>query len=107
MKVCPSRMGRLAPAVLGMVAALLSGTAARAAPVDDAVVSGFNADVVSDADAARRRVTTAFDVAKGTWIENGWFDGKSARADGLPGGTTFTSATGSGARYTLRPAAGP
>lgn len=107
MKPYPSRISRLAPVVLGGLGGLWAVAAARAAPTDDAVVSGFNADVVSDADPGRRRVTTAFDVASGTWVESGLFDGKSGRSDGLPSGATFTSATGSGARYTLRPAAGP
>src|SRR3954464_12991346 len=107
MESCRCRIFRLAPVVLSGLAGLWAVAAARATPVDDAVVSGFNADVVSDADPARRRVNTAFDVASGTWIESGLFDGKSARSDGLPSGTTFTSVTGSGARYTLRPAAGP
>jgi len=107
MRICQSRIGRLAYVVLGGFGGLCPVATTRAAPVEDAVISGFNADVVSDADPARRRVNTAFDVASGTWIERGLFDGKSARSDGLPSGSTFTSATGTGARYTLRPAAGP
>jgi hypothetical protein len=104
------RDGKCTPSaaiVLGAFALFALAGPTAAAPTEDIVASGFNADLVTDADPGNRRVTTAFDSVKAAWFENGIHDGKALRSDGMPSGTTVTSATGSGAMYTLRPAFGP
>jgi hypothetical protein len=77
-----------------------------AAPVEDIVLSGYNADVVTDADPATRRAQP-FDVERATYFEQGISDAGGVHPGGIPSGKTFESATGSGAKFTLRPANGP
>jgi hypothetical protein len=73
---------------------------------------GYNADVIADKDATVL-FSVAFDGDKSSppangscsWFEAGIIDAAGTRHDnGLPAGTTFESATGSGAVYLIQPA---
>jgi hypothetical protein len=82
--------------------AALAAPTARAEPMPIAL-SGYNRDVVTDADPGAR-FATSFD---GPPTLAAWFEaGTEGHADGLPAGQDFTSATGSGATFHLQPAAG-
>jgi hypothetical protein len=68
------------------------------------LVTGFNADVISDKDASAR-FAQAFHAGRFAWFESGAMDDDRAQHnDGLPAGLNFVSATGSRATYQLQPA---
>jgi hypothetical protein len=87
-------------------AVLFQPTTARAA---DIAVSGFNLDVVTDANPATRfgnqfgRLPTDFGFTT-DWVEN--LVQGSFVTSGLPSSRVFTSATGSGVTYHLQPYSG-
>jgi hypothetical protein len=92
----------LATLVGAALTAALAAPAARAEPMP-ITLSGYNRDVVTDADPSAR-FATSFD---GPPTLAAWFQaGTEGHANGLPTGQDFTSATGSGAAFHLQPADG-
>jgi hypothetical protein len=92
----------LALAIVTMSLAVPSTVAAGPIPI---TLTGYNQDVVTDANPATRFATN-FDSPIG-FNGSAWFEaGTNGHADGLPSGQTFTSATGSGAVFQLQPANG-
>jgi DNA-binding beta-propeller fold protein YncE len=68
------------------------------------LVTGFNADVISDKDPAAR-FAQPFPAGTFAWFESGTVDDEGAQHnDGLPAGLTLVSATGSRATYQIQPA---
>ena len=78
---------------------LLAGSATSAATATPISLSGFNSDVISDANASIR-FAQSFDAENDAWYENG----TAGYLDGLPANSDFVSATGSGVVYHLQPA---
>jgi hypothetical protein len=76
---------------------------AQATPIQ---LFGFNVDVISDQDPTMR-FAHPFDANTFAWFESGAVDDNGVQhQDGLLAGLTFTSPTGSGARYQIQPANG-
>jgi hypothetical protein len=69
-------------------------------------VTGFNADVIVDANLSAR-VAHTYDGNPIAWFEAGAVDDLGVQHnDGVPAGQNVTSATGSGVVYAIQPAAG-
>jgi hypothetical protein len=91
----------LATGLRGPVSIALDLSTAVPQPV---LVTGYNADVISDKDPSAR-FALPFHAGTFAWFEAGAVDDNGApHNDGLPAGLTFVSATGSGATYQLQPA---
>src|SRR5262245_54205503 len=89
-----------------MVTAGLSSAPAVRGQAMPIAVTGWNADVVLDADMSSRYAIT-MDNGSCCFYEAGALDDAGTeRDDGLPAGQTFVSATGSGTVYQLQPAKG-
>jgi hypothetical protein len=81
--------------------ALLSLDVSTPIPV---VVTGYNADVISDQDPSAR-FALPFNSGTFAWFESGAVDDNGTQhTDGLPAGVTFSSNTGSHATYQIQPA---
>jgi hypothetical protein len=103
------------PNMTQTVAGIAFGTTSLTAGVSGSLASvqsmpigmtGYNADVISDADPTTR-FATPFDANTFAWFELGAVDDNGVQHhDGLPAGLTFTSFTGSGATYQIQPANG-
>jgi len=99
----------MVPVGITLLLAAFGVSTAPCAPLP-IVLTGYNRDVVSDATAAVR-FADRFDGGAAAWFERGLDDGGTIRNDGLPSGTTFTSArvnpvTGGNTVFSLQPAMG-
>ena len=89
-----------------LVGALLSSAFASAQAPTPVTVTGWNRDVVTEAGVTH--FATTFDANNATWFQSGAIDdGGATRTNGLPTGTTITSAftnsvTGGNSRFALQ-----